>query len=316
MFGGLLFHFGHAKDHQSNDSTQSKMSKNVKGYIGGLTTIADTIHSNVVNLKGMVDSIGEHMDSYNHISPEGSVRNIESAKKERLRVEPTDQKGTRYEIEDHKEFKSSFLNKAFRNPGNYIYVRSSKEIIYFDKYEKKWFLHKYDQVNYSHIRSGTRIPISKCVSTVYGGAGYISPVIEVTVGASFSLSGTVDLTDAMALDGGMFSATKGLKLSGSVKYSGRVTCSLEEGQYCQPYIQPYYIVAPPGRRIEVRYSQRKGIVTRGEWTPTKSFKRIVSISPVVECSVGPNYSVCASDVIPGVSVEQFENFLAEHDYLK
>lgn len=232
--------------------------------------------------------------------------------KKNMRVDPLEKtEGYRWELLNHGDFKNPLLSKILRNHENFIFVKETKEVIYYDPNVDSWYIHKYKETTSETFVSKDRFPIAKCVNSNYGGAGYVSPLIEMTVSATVGVSGTVLFSDVFRVDGLQFSATKGVSLSKSVRYSGSVTCLFNKGQYCQAYIRPYYFLVPQGERCKVHYSQRKGLVVKGEYEETAPFKKMVAVPPMVECSVGEDAAVCASEVVPGVSVGDFDTFLKE-----
>lgn len=193
------------------------------------------------------------------------------------------------------------VHKRLTNISNFFVTADSESLVYFDRELKNWILQKFHKTSNSMTPiAGMRIPLSRCLSTAFGGPGYVSTQLDVSVYAEYTFSSPTELKLLAKQNEVIASLSHGFHLGTAAGFTGLVVCNAAPGQYVQPYLYPYFFEVPRGKRCKARYVEGKGLEPVGEWEDTPSYLRIVA-NGLLECAIANSSSVCES-IIPGLNV--------------
>lgn len=222
-----------------------------------------------------------------------------------LKVTLTDpihkQKRKRISINSLAEFLLPKIHKQLVNEINYFITADNGTFVYFDKKLRSWVLQYFkEDISRLSPKRGQRIPLSRCLSTVHGGEGYVAAQLDASVYAESTFNTPVEFILLASTTEVLASIGSGLSLGSAAGFTGSISCILGPGQYAQPYLYPYYFQVPEGQRIKAKYVENKGLELFGDWEETPSFLKIIA-SGLLECAIGNEPNVCDS-IIPGLGV--------------
>lgn len=187
------------------------------------------------------------------------------------------------------DFRRRLVAELLRNKDNSFRISKANRIVYFDPDDDTWYLHQFLRRNRTALHPGdvlVRVPVTSCVDMSQGAGGHISPNVDVTVSVGHAAAARAGVTNLVAM-------AAGVSLAHAVSFSGAATCHVAAGHFGQVFLRPFYYEVPRGRRVALRYHRKVGMVERGEWEETESFRRLVVRAPAVECAVGRTRAVCA-----------------------
>lgn len=222
-----------------------------------------------------------------------------------LKVTLTDpiykQEKKKMKISSLAEFISPKVHRKLVNIANYFVTADNGTFVYFDKDLRSWVFQSFkEDISKLAPKTGQRIPLSRCISTVHGGEGYVATQLDASVYAESTINTPIDLILLVSTADVLASVGSGLSLGSAVGFTGSVTCIVGPNKYAQPYLYPYYFDVPKGQRIKAKFIEKKGFEVYGNWEETPSFQRIVATG-LLECAIGNDSSVCDS-MIPGLSM--------------
>lgn len=210
-------------------------------------------------------------------------------------------KVTRVLIESTTDFENEDFAISFKDTTNVFHTIDRLEIVYYDTNDDNWYYQQYDAQELArNPLMGDRVSLSNCFShPTRGGVVSVSFKAGILVDNGAGLRASIiNPTD---VNGVIFALTADLKLSNSAEFIGTVNCGSQD-PYSRAFLYPYYIRIPRGRRVPVRYLERKGLVETGPWEETAAFEKLTSITPLLECALGDTPAICETGILSFLSV--------------
>lgn len=223
---------------------------------------------------------------------------------------PTKKAGNhKIKIKSLHDFEDKAFVKLMKKKHNTFVTHDKLTIVFYDKKNKAWVLQVYDPgLVPKSLSRGEKIALSKCINSKSGNSGAVSAIFRGSFDVGTNTQTPTDLLNP-ANNNVLLSLAGKVQIGSTAKVSGSITCLFDKGHYAQPYMYPFFIQIPEGRRVNISYKKNKGIMITGVWAKTQPYSKLALVSPLLECEIGNSSEVCDTGAGSGVHITQLKDFL-------